>query len=194
MCVGFLKFYHFASVKFLEKTACWAVFLRFGFAPHHGKTEISQRNLSKLLGTWYDGGGNGRGYPMTITEHYASDVLFFFDGKPMELSLYQTLLERMEAVFPAASVKVQKSQISFYNKHLFAAASLPARRRKDWPNACIIVTIGLSYRLTSSRVAVAVEPYPNRWTHHVLVSQAEQIDDELLGWLREAYDFAERKR
>lgn len=50
---------------------------------------------------------------MTITEHYASDVLFFFDGKPMELSLYQTLFERMEAVFPAASVKVQKSQIIF---------------------------------------------------------------------------------
>ena len=54
---------------------------------------------------------------MTITEHYASDVLFFFDGKPMELSLYQTLFERMEAVFPAASVKVQKSQISFYTEN-----------------------------------------------------------------------------
>lgn len=71
------------------------------------------------------------GTPMTRTEHYASGVLFFFDGKPMELSLYQTLFERMEAVFSAASVKAQKSQISFYNKHLFAAASLPVRRRKD---------------------------------------------------------------
>lgn len=127
---------------------------------------------------------------MTVSEHYQSDILFFFDGKPVELSLYQTLFERMEAAFPEASVKVQKSQISFYNKHLFAAASLPVRRRKDWPKECILVTIGLSYRLASPRVAVAVEPYPNRWTHHVLVSRAEQIDGELLGWLREAYDFA----
>lgn len=131
---------------------------------------------------------------MTTSEYYESDVLFFFDGKPAELSLYQALFARMEAAFPTASVKVQKSQISFYNKHLFAAASLPVRRQKDWPKMCITVTIGLSYRLTSPRVAVAVEPYPNRWTHHVLVSQAEQIDDELLGWLREAYDFSERKR
>lgn len=130
---------------------------------------------------------------MNTSEHYPSDILFFFDGRPAELSLYQALFERMEAAFPEASVKVQKSQISFYNKHLFAAASLPVRRRKDWPKECIIMTIGLSYRLASPRVAVAVEPYPNRWTHHVLVSQEGQIDHELLGWLREAYDFAMAK-
>ena len=48
--------------------------------------------------------------------------------------------------------------------------------------------------MESPRVAVAVEPYPNRWTHHVLISKAEQIDGELLGWLREAHTFAESKR
>lgn len=127
---------------------------------------------------------------MTTSERYPSDLLFFFDSRPVELSLYQALFERMESAFPGASVKVQKSQISFYNRHLFAAVSLPARRRKGWPSTCIVVTIGLSHRLSSPRVAVAVEPYPNRWTHHVLVSQERQIDDELLEWLREAYDFA----
>lgn len=127
---------------------------------------------------------------MITSEHYQSDILFFFDGKPVELSLYQTLFERMEAAFPEVSVKVQKSQISFYHKHLFAAASLPIRRRKDWPKECVIVTIALPYRLVSPRVAVAVEPYPNRWTHHILVSQEDQIDGELLGWLWKAYDFA----
>lgn len=131
---------------------------------------------------------------MNISEHYPSDLLFFFDGKPLELSLYEALFRRMDANFPDASVKVQKSQISFYNKHLFAAASLPVRRKKGWPEHCILVTIGLSYRLSSPRVAVAVEPYPNRWTHHILVFQEEQIDGELLGWLREAYDFSQSKR
>ena len=57
-----------------------------------------------------------------------------------------------------------------------------------------MVTIGLSYPLNSPRVAVAVEPYPNRWTHHILIAEEGQIDDELLGWLREAYTFAESKR
>ena len=68
------------------------------------------------------------------------------------------------------------------------------RRKKSWPEHCIVVTIGLSNQLESPRVAVAVEPYPGRWTHHVLVSEEAQIDDELLGWLREAWEFAESKR
>ena len=130
---------------------------------------------------------------MNTSPHYLSDLLFFFDGRGAELELYQALFARLEAAFPDASVKVQKSQISFYNRHLFAAASLPLRRRKEWPKVCILVTIGLSYRLSSPRIAVATEPYPNRWTHHVVISEAGQIDEELLGWLREAYDFAMAK-
>ena len=130
---------------------------------------------------------------MTTPEHYESDVLFFFDGKPAELALYQALERAMAARFPEASVKVQKSQISFYHRHLFAAASLPLRRRKEWPKECLLVTFGLSRRLPSPRIAVAVEPYPNRWTHHVVVAREEEIDGELLDWLAEAYDFAAAK-
>ena len=130
---------------------------------------------------------------MTTPDHYESDVLFFFDGKPAQLALYQALERAMEARFPEASVKVQKSQISFYHRHLFAAASLPLRRRKEWPKECLLVTFGLSHRLSSPRIAVAVEPYPNRWTHHVAVAREEEIDGELLGWLEGAYDFAAAK-
>ena len=131
---------------------------------------------------------------MKKPEHYESDILFFFDGKPLELSQYETLFRRMETEFPDATVKVQKSQISFYGRHLFGAASLPVRRKKSWPEHCIVVTIGLSHQLDSPRVAVAVEPYPGCWTQHVLISAEEQIDDELVNWLREAYEFTESKR
>ncbi|MGN0963824.1 MAG: DUF5655 domain-containing protein [Dysosmobacter sp.] len=131
---------------------------------------------------------------MKLPERYESDVLFFFDGRPLELALYQTLFRSLETAFPEASVRVQKTQISFYGRHLFAAVSLPVRRRKGWPEHCIVVTIGLSHRLESPRIAVAVEPYPNRWTHHVLVSGEEQIDGELLVWLKEAWAFSENKR
>ena len=131
---------------------------------------------------------------MTVPEHYEADVLFFFSGKPLELELYEALFCRMESAFPEASVKVQKSQISFYGRHLFAAASLPVRRKKNWPEHCIVVTLGLGQRLDSPRVAVATEPYPNRWTHHVLISRKEEIDDELMTWLRDAWTFGEQKR
>ena len=131
---------------------------------------------------------------MKLPERYESDVLFFFDGRPLELALYQTLFRSLETAFPEASVRVQKTQISFYGRHLFAAVSLPVRRKKSWPEHCIVVTIGLPGRLESPRVAVAVEPYPGRWTHHVLISEETQIDSELLGWLREAYLFSQSKR
>ena len=131
---------------------------------------------------------------MKTPAHYAPDVLFFFDGKPAELALYETLFRHMEEVFPDASVKVQKSQISFYGRHLFGAVSLPVRRKKNWPEHCIVVTIGLSHPLESPRAAVSVEPYPGRWTNHVLVAEASQVDEELLEWLNEAWAFAESKR
>ena len=131
---------------------------------------------------------------MERSEHYESDLLFFFDGKPLELGLYEVLFARMEAAFPQASVKVQKSQISFYQRHLFAAASLPVRRKKTWPEHCLVVTVGLHRRLDSPRVAVAVEPYPGRWTHHILLTAPEEIDGELMCWLEEARDFAVSKR
>lgn len=121
------------------------------------------------------------------------DVLFFFDGRPVELSLYRILEERIFQRLPDVVIKVQKTQISFYGKHLFAAASLPLRRKKDWPRECLMVTFGLGYRLDSPRIEIAVEPYPNRWTHHVLLSREAQIDDELMGFLQEAFAFSQGK-
>ncbi len=40
---------------------------------------------------------------------------------------------------------------------------------------------------------IATEPYPNRWTHHVLISAAEEIDDELMSWIKAAAAFSDKK-
>lgn len=126
---------------------------------------------------------------MNYPEHYEGDVLFFFDGRPGELALYRALEQRLEGAFPQASVKVQKSQISFYGGGLFAMASLPRRKR----DAGLVVSFGLGRREPSPRVGVAVEPYPGRWTHHVTVAREEDLDGELLGWLQEAWSFCGTK-
>ena len=132
---------------------------------------------------------------MQVPEHYISDVQFFFDGKPLELALYQTLSERMAEALPDdVSVKVQKSQISFYARRLFAAASLPVRRKEDWPRECLVVTVGLDRPLNSPRSAVSVGPYPGRWTHHLLLTAPEDVDGLLAAWLAEAYRFAREKQ
>lgn len=56
-----------------------------------------------------------------------------------------------------------------------------------------MVTFGLGHRLDAPRVAVATEPHPGRWTHHVLVTDPVDIDDELMAWVREAYEFSINK-
>ncbi len=126
---------------------------------------------------------------MKTPEYYETDVQVFFEGRPAELAVYQALFRRLDAAFPDSRVKVQKTQISFYDRRLYAAASLP-RRRKGWPERCLLLTFGLARRVESPRIAVAVEPYPNRWTHHVTVAGEAELDGELMDWLREAHDFA----
>lgn len=117
-----------------------------------------------------------------------TDELMFFNSIPGALPLYESLRSKLLSLCPDTSLKVQKSQITFKARYGFAFVSL--RRMKGCPEVFLMVSFGLSYRLDSPRIAVAVEPYPNRWTHHVIVSQAEQLDDELMGWLQEAHDFA----
>ena len=56
-----------------------------------------------------------------------------------------------------------------------------------------MVTVGLARKVESPRIAVATEPYPGRWTHHIVVAGPEEIDDELMGWVKEAAAFAAAK-
>ena len=123
------------------------------------------------------------------------DVLFFFNEKPAALPLYEAFEQRLLAKIGEVTVKVQKTQISFSNKHNFTFVSLlPVRKAKDRPETYITVSFGLEYRKESPRIDAASEPYPNRWTHHVMISTVEEIDDELMSWLKEAAAFSVRKR
>lgn len=124
-----------------------------------------------------------------------ADVLFFFEEKPAALPLYEKLEKQILSEVEHVTVKVQKTQISFSNQHNFAFASfLPVRRAKLRPETCITVTFGLPRRVESPRIDAATEPYPNRWTHHLLISSPAEIDGELMGWIREAAAFSAGKR
>ena len=118
----------------------------------------------------------------------------FFARMPEMLPVYQVFEQRVNERCGDVDVRVQKTQITFTDRYGFAWASLPVRRRRDWPERCLIVTFGLAYRKESPRIAIATEPYPHRWTHHVLVERAEDIDDELMGWVEESHAFSLTKR
>lgn len=124
-----------------------------------------------------------------------NDILFFFDKRLQALPLYEALEKRIFTEINNVTVKVQKTQISFSNRHNFALVSfLPIRKVRERPKNYIVVSFGLNRKLDSSRIDAATEPYPNRWTHHILISTAEEIDDELMGWIKEASVFSASKR
>ena len=127
-----------------------------------------------------------------MPEIITPDALFFFDGQPGALMLYEALAGRILAEYENAEIRVRKTQIGFYEGRLFACASLaPVRRRAERPEPYLTVTLGLGRPLESPR-AVAVPVRPNRWTNHILIGPEAGIDAELAGWIREARDFALR--
>ena len=121
------------------------------------------------------------------------DELLFFNAHPGLLPLYEALRGKILAAQPDASVRISKTQISFRSRYIVAMVSLPVRRRKGWPEEYLLFSFALGRRLDSPRVAQAVEPYPNRWTHHVLLTEPGQLDGEWMGWVEEAWRFSMTK-
>ena len=120
-----------------------------------------------------------------------ADALMFFDQHMDILPLYQAFEELLFDSFPVVNKRAQKTQITFSNRHVFACVSFARVKRKtELPMRFIVITLGLPAPLDSERVAVKTEPYPGRWTHHIVVNKPEELDEELLSWVREAYDFA----
>ncbi|MBD5149993.1 MAG: hypothetical protein HDT18_06395 [Oscillibacter sp.] len=123
------------------------------------------------------------------------DVLFFFNKDPAALPLYEAFESRVLAEAGNVTIRVQKTQITYTNPRVFAAVSfLPVRKKAQRPKHYVTVTLGLNRRLDSPRVDAASESYPARWTHHLLISSPEEIDDELMAWVREAAAFSASKR
>ncbi len=123
------------------------------------------------------------------------DTLLFFSGHLDALGLYQALETWLYEAFPHVEKRVMKTQISFYNRHLFACVSFTRVKRKaELPEGWLTLTLGFPTPLDSPRVAVRTEACPGRWTHHFVLSSIEELDEEMTSWIRASYDFADAKR
>ena len=89
---------------------------------------------------------------------------------------------------------MQKSQISYYNRRLYACVSfLKVKKKAELPEDYFVLTLVLSAPLESDRVAAKTEPYPGRWTTHFVISSPSALDEELFDWIEQAYQFAQEK-
>ena len=58
--------------------------------------------------------------------------LLFFDSKPDALPLYEAFREAVLEKVPNARIEVKKTQISFFDRRMFAAVSFtPVRKAKN---------------------------------------------------------------
>lgn len=122
------------------------------------------------------------------------DTMFFFDRHQAVYPLYERFQEKLLARFPESRIKVQKSQISYYNRHLYACVSfLRVKKKAELPDDYFVLTLGLPAPLESDRVAAKTETYPGRWTTHFVISSPSDLDEELFDWIAQAYQFAQAK-
>lgn len=123
------------------------------------------------------------------------DVVSFFRQSPEALPIYERFATRVYAEVADVEVRVQKTQISFYNPRMFACVSfLKVRRAAERPDPYLVVTLGLDKPIDSSRIDGAVEIRPGRWTLHVTLGSPDDVDDELMGWVARAAEFSARPR
>lgn len=124
-----------------------------------------------------------------------ADVLCFFNEHAEALPLYERLESGILARVPGTEIRIAKTQISFFYRRMYACASfLPVRRAKDRPHPWLTVTFSLPEKVEDPRIDVATEPYPRRWTHHVMIGRPEEVDEQLLAWIAAAAAFAATKR
>lgn len=123
-----------------------------------------------------------------------TDAMLFFDPRPAAMPLFEAFAEKLYGLYPATKMRVQKTQITYSNRHVFACVSfLRVKRKAELPDPYLVVTLGLSFPLASRRVAAKTEAYPGRWTTHIVIGTPSEIDSELMEWVRLAYDFSESK-
>lgn len=112
----------------------------------------------------------------------------FFAGQQTARGIFEVVREAVAAAGPA-EIRVTKSQVAFRRRTGFAYTWMPAKylRRGDVP---LVLTIALRRRDSSLRWKQIVEPVPGRFTHHLELRSAAEVDDEVRRWLEEAWEAA----
>jgi hypothetical protein len=101
-------------------------------------------------------------------------------GKPPgSVALYHSFVRMVEACGPV-TYAVAKTTITFKGSRRGFAGARPTEQG-------LAVYLDLQRPVEDPRITRAV-PYTKRlFTHHLRITAPEQLDDELAGWVREAY-------
>jgi hypothetical protein len=120
------------------------------------------------------------------------EIETFLKKSPELFSIFEHLKKVLFGRMDPISISVQKTQIAFRSRRSFAFVWLPIWPMRNRPDLYIILSFGLDHLISSPRIIEAVEVRPNRWTHHLIISKCSEIDEEILNWLDQAFQFSLR--
>lgn len=100
-------------------------------------------------------------------------------ASPTSLAIYKQLLAKLAPVGPFRE-EIKKTSIHLARKSAFAGVHPRSQH--------LLLTIKAEKPIRSPRVTKAEQVSKSRWHLDVKVSNIKEIDGELLGWLRRAYD------
>jgi hypothetical protein len=98
---------------------------------------------------------------------------------PKVARVYERLIRELQQFGPVR-IEPKKTSIHLINRFGFAGVYT----RKEYIN----LEVHLNYQLNGKRISKAEQASANRFHHTIKLSDPEDIDAELLGWLKQAYD------
>jgi Domain of unknown function (DUF5655) len=108
----------------------------------------------------------------------------FFAGHPDARAVFEKVRSILNRLGPV-EVRTSKSQVAFCRQRGFAFLWLPGRYLSK-PTAEVVLSIALGRHDPSARFKQVAHPAPTQWMHHLEIHDAADVDDEVVGWLREA--------
>jgi Domain of unknown function (DUF5655) len=111
-----------------------------------------------------------------------------FAGHPAGLAILARVRSTVEVLGPV-EVRASQSQVAFRRARGFAWLWRPGRYLVG-STAEAVLTIALSRLDPSPRWKDVVHPAQRHWIHHLEVDRPEEIDAEVVAWLREAAERA----
>lgn len=124
-----------------------------------------------------------------MAEELREDELCFL-GRPAELELYRCLRARLLELWPGTELRPRRTQTGFAERYLYAVASPPARKIKGAPEHHILLSVVLPEPDGRPCVAVTAQTGPARYTHHIVLSSAADLEGGALELTAMSHAFA----
>jgi hypothetical protein len=113
----------------------------------------------------------------------------FFQGYPESRAIFEELKSICDTLGPF-KIRVSKSQVAFRLQVNIVVAWIPAFYLKG-KTAPLVMTVSFHSSDPSPRWKEIIQITTNRYTHHLELFSAEEVDDEVKNWIQRALHEAE---